>query len=428
MSEGGVVIVGSGHAGLHAAASLRELGYQKTITMINGEADLPYQRPPLSKAFMLGKLQAAGLSFRNREYFEQNCIELVSSDRAATIHRIQKRVTTASGRSFPYEHLILSTGARNRTISVPGVGSAGVHFLRSISDAVALRNHLQGAKNVVIVGGGFIGMEFAAVASTFDAKVSVLEAAPRLMARAVSLEVSEYMRRRHVGRRVSISFGESVVCLNEISGAVVSVKMSGGEMVPADLVLIGVGVQPNDELASASGLAVENGILVDEFLATSDPAISAIGDCAVFPNAHSECSMRVESVQNAVDQARTVADRITGNLKTYAAAPWFWSDQADDKLQIAGIALGNETNILSDNARRDVFGGMGTLTGRLHGGEGEAKRFSIFRFRRGRLVCVESVNKSADHMAARALLKQGKLQAITPRELIDAGFELKAFK
>jgi 3-phenylpropionate/trans-cinnamate dioxygenase ferredoxin reductase subunit len=406
MTERGVVIVGAGQAGVQAAASLRELGFMASITLVNGEGVLPYQRPPLSKAFMLGKVEEDGLRFRNQGYFERNSIVLVCSDLAVAIDRPQRRVQLASGETIDYDHLILATGARNRTLPVPGSELSGVHYLRSIADAAALRERLRSANNVVVIGGGFIGMEFAAVAAKLDTQTHVVEASPRIMARAVSPEVSAYFTRRHMDRGTTFSFDDSVVCINGTMDKVVSVETARGGMVPADMVLIGIGVVPNEHLAEEAGLDVANGIVVDDRLITSDPAISAIGDCAMYPSPFGGGMLRLESVQNAVDQGRAVAARLTGKPSSYAGVPWFWSDQGDDKLQIVGIARGTDLRI-------------------VRGNESEG-RFSVFFLRDDALVCVESVNRVADHMAARALLKSGDLSRVTTGHVLAVDFELKS--
>ena len=406
MSRSGAVIVGAGQAGVQTALSLRELGYTKPITIFNGEGNVPYQRPPLSKGFMMGKVGREGMRLRSPDQFDRAGISLVA-DRVEAIDRGARRVIRKSSDHVEYEALVLATGSRNRTLDVPGSELEGVLSLRSLDDAEALQQRLKSARDVVIIGGGFIGLEFAAVASKSVARVHVVEAAPRTMARAVSPEVSTYFTRRHLERGTTFSFGDTVLGINGRAGQVVSVETATMGTLPADLVLVGVGIVPNSELAHAAGLATDNGIVVDEQLLTSDPLISAIGDCAVYPNAFSQSMLRVESVQNAVDHGRTVAARLTGARVSYAAVPWFWSDQGDDKLQIAGISRTGDTWL----TKGDELGG----------------RFSAFLFRDDALVCVQSVNRVADHMAARALLKTGRLRRITPDTVRAAGFDLKSF-
>jgi 3-phenylpropionate/trans-cinnamate dioxygenase ferredoxin reductase subunit len=407
MTEGGVVIVGAGQAGLQTAASLRELAYPGSITLINEEYSLPYQRPPLSKTYMLGKATEDALRLRNRSYFEENNIRLVGPVRAMAIDRSARKLKLASGADLPYDHLVLATGAKNRSLPIKGSDLHGVYSLRTIADAASLRNQLQETRNAVVLGGGFIGMEFAAVAAKLGAQTHVVEVASRIMARATSPEVSAYLTRRHGERGTTFSFNESVVRINGEANKVVSVDTASGATFAADLVLIGVGVVPNQTLAENAGLMVMNGVVVDDQLLTEDSAISAIGDCAVYPNSFSNSMLRLESVQNAVDQARFVAARIAGIPARYAGVPWFWSDQGADKLQIAGIAFADDTNLVKED---EDSGG-----------------FSVFRFRNDALVCVESVNRVADHMAARALLKSGKLSSLSSRHVSERDFKLKSY-
>jgi len=406
VSGPGAVIVGAGQAGVQTALSLRELGYSKPVTIFNDEGHVPYQRPPLSKGFMMGKVGREGMRLRGPDHFNRAGISLVT-DRVEAIDRGARKVVLKSSDHVEYEALVLATGSRNRTLDVPGSELEGVLSLRSLDDAESLQQRLKSARDVVIIGGGFIGLEFAAVASKSAARVHVVEAAPRTMARAVSPEISAYFTRRHAERGTTFSFGDTVLGINGRAGQVVSVETTRKGALPTDFVLVGVGITPNSELAHAAGLATDNGIVVDEQLLTSDPLISAIGDCAVYPNAFSKSMLRVESVQNAVDHGRAVAARLTGARVSYAAVPWFWSDQGDDKLQIAGISRAGDTWL----TKGDEPGG----------------RFSVFLFRDDALVCVQSVNRVADHMAARALLKTGRLGRITPDTVRAAGFDLKSF-
>lgn len=404
MTKPGVVIIGAGQGGIQAAVSLRESGYDKPVTVLNDEAAAPYQRPPLSKAFMLRKVEAGGLQLRSAEYYQKTNIKLRSA-RAASIDRNARIVTCESGDKIPYETLVLATGGRNRSLHVPGVELRNVFSLRNIEDAARLREQLNAARRVVVVGAGFIGLEFAAVAAANGASVHVFEAGDRPMARAVSPEVSRYFTDAHRRAGTEFTFGDTVSSLHGRDGAVTSVRTAKEIEVPADLVVLGIGLLANDDLAAKAGLATDNGVIVNAHLQTDDPNIYAIGDCAVHPNPFAQGMARVESVQNAVDQGRCVAAAITGNQSAYAAVPWFWSDQGKDKLQIAGI------------------GGVGDEV--IVSGDVEAGRFSAFRFRDGRLACVESVNKAADHMAARTLLKKGQLDRVSAQDIAAPGFELK---
>ncbi|TDR90098.1 NAD(P)/FAD-dependent oxidoreductase [Enterovirga rhinocerotis] len=400
-----VVIVGSGQAGYQAAASLRENGFQGPVTIVGDEPGLPYQRPPLSKAYLTGKTDEEGLLLRARPFFDDRGIDVLAPERAARIERAERRLVLGSGLSLPYGHLVLATGARNRPLAVPGADLDGVLYLRTRADADRLRAQMSEARRIVVIGAGFIGLEFAAVAAARGVEVTVLEAASRPMSRALSLPMSDFFREAHEAAGLRLVFGAVVTRIEGRGGRAVAVETAAGEMYPCDLVLVGIGVMPNAELAAEAGLAIGNGIVVDAHLLTADPAISAIGDCAAYPSPHAGGrASRLESVQNAVDQARAVAARLTGSPAPYAAVPWFWSDQGSLKLQIAGLAVPHEETII----RGDPASGA----------------FSVFCYEGERLLGVESVNRPADHMIARRLLAAGL--GVTREEAADPGLDLKA--
>ncbi|KAB7787267.1 NAD(P)/FAD-dependent oxidoreductase [Methylorubrum populi] len=402
-----IVIAGAGQAGFQAAASLREAGFSGSLILVGDEAALPYQRPPLSKAYLAGKTDARGLLLRQESFFAEHRIDHRAGTRVTALDRGARQVQLSDGGSLGYDHLILATGTRNRTLPVPGADLAGVRQLRSLDDADALRAAIEGIRRIVVVGAGFIGLEFAAVCAARGLSVTVIEAAERVMARAVSPETSQAFRAFHEEAGVAFLFGAGVTAIKGEGGRIVAVRTADGQSLPADLVVVGIGVVPNQELAEEAGLAVRDGIEVDAFLATSDPAISAIGDCVRFPTRFAAGlpggdRVRIESVQNAVDQGRCLAARLTGRPAAYDAVPWFWSDQGPRKLQIAGLAAPDDAGVL----RRAGAG------------------FSVFRFRDGRLSAVESVDRAADHMAARRLLAAGR--TLTPEQAADPGFDLKA--
>ncbi|MCF3933000.1 FAD-dependent oxidoreductase [Acuticoccus sp. M5D2P5] len=399
-----VVIIGAGHAGFQAAASLRSEGFEGEIVLLSPEDGLPYQRPPLSKAYMMGKTTRENLAFRPDAFFETGRIERRKAH-AHEIDRTNRRVLTDDG-AVPYDHLILAVGAHGRALPVPGADLDGVFMLRTLEDADAIGAHLGNAKNAVVVGAGFIGLEFAAVARAAGLSVHVLELADRPMARAISPEMSALFRAAHEGWGVRLDLGQGLAGLVGENGRVVAVETTEGRRIPADIVVVGIGVLPNTGLASEAGLAIENGIRVDETLLTSDPAISAIGDCASFPEPRTGAIVRLESVQNATDHARTVAARLMGKPAPYHAVPWFWSDQGDLKLQMAGLSTGYDTAILT-------------------GEEGDPGR-SVLCFAGDRLVSVESVNKGGDHMSARRILG-GAGPLPTPDEAAARDFDLKAW-
>jgi len=387
MGEAGIIVVGAGQAGFQVAASLRDEGYAGPVTLVGEEPGLPYQRPPLSKAFLSGKAGPEQINLRPDSFYPGRGISLLASERVVGIDRAGRGVQLASGKALVYEHLVLATGARPRPLGVPGAQLQGVFPLRSRADAEAIYARLQAARRVVVVGAGFIGLEVSVVARAMGHDVHVIEFADRALKRAVSMEVGRFLSDAQTRRGVEFSFSTGVASLTGEGGRVSGVVTSAGETIAADLVVVGVGVQPNVELAQSAGLAVDDGIVVDAHLLTGDPAISAIGDCARYPAAYSAASVRLESVQNAVDQARCVAARLAGKPEPYRKVPWFWSDQGDNRLQIAGVCEAGDDVI--------VRGDIG------------AAKFSIFRFRDDCLTAVESINSAADHMAARKLLADG---------------------
>lgn len=398
-----VVVVGAGHAGVQLAASLRERGSTRPITLIEPDPELPYQRPPLSKEFLCGA-EASGSPLRPLEFYREQSIEL-RCGWADSIDRAARTVRMRDGEVVEYGHLVLATGARNRLLRVPSADAPGVHPLRSLADARVLRRALADAERMVVIGGGFIGLEVAAAASKLGCEATVVETAGRVMSRAVSEPTSESLTRLHRRAGVVVLTGRSVQGFTvDATGGVSGVELDDREILPADLVVVGVGVVPNVELARDSGLEVANGIVVDETLLTADRRISAIGDCAAFPDGGPLPLMRLESVQNALDQARFVAARLSGDTGAYAAVPWFWTAQFSAKLQIAGIAhTEGEVVVLGD----------------------PDAAFSALRFEEGVLAAVESVNRPGDHMAARRILGSGVLPRI--EEARANGFSLKGF-
>jgi 3-phenylpropionate/trans-cinnamate dioxygenase ferredoxin reductase subunit len=399
-----VVILGAGYGGVQAAASLREEGFAGAIRLIEAGTALPYQRPPLSKAFMKGEATADGLVLRGEAFYREQAIDLALGVRAAAIEPGGRLVRLADGKAVAYDHLILATGARARPLPLAGVDLKGVHALRDLPDAERLKAEIAGATRAVVVGAGFIGLEFAAVAATLGLAVTVLEAAPRVMMRAVSEPMSRAFEAKHRALGVDLRLGEGVRALIGDLGRVTGVETASGSRLAADIVLLAVGVLAEDRLAAEAGLAVENGVAVDAALRASDPAIFAVGDNNCHPNDFFGGRLRLESVQNAVDQARAVARTIAGRSAPYRALPWFWSDQADWKLQIAGVSRGLTRHVLR--------------------GEPESGSFSVFGYEGERLAVVESVNRPADHMIARRLIDARV--GPTPEQAADPAFDLRA--
>lgn len=317
----GTLVVGGGHAGFEVAESLRLGGYKDPITLVGDERHLPYQRPPLSKGFLLDKVSLDDIGLRPAAYYRDHHVDLVTGTRVTAIDRAGRRIRTAAGTEQSYDWLVLAVGARNRTLGVAGAVRDGVLNLRTLDESAWLKARLAHTRDVVIIGGGFIGLEVAAVARTLGRSVTVLEAGPRLMARAVGPDVSAFYRALHEARGVTVLCDSSVAGIDGQHGRIQSVRLGDGRVFPADLVVVGIGVLPNTELAADAGLSVGNGIVVDEFLQTSDPHIFAIGDCAAHPNRFADGPIRLESVQNAADQARTVAATICGTRTPYTAVP-----------------------------------------------------------------------------------------------------------
>jgi 3-phenylpropionate/trans-cinnamate dioxygenase ferredoxin reductase subunit len=401
----GVLILGAGQAGLQLASSLREGSYAGPIRLVGDEPHAPYQRPPLSKGYLSGSAPEAMLFMQEPSYFAQHDIEFLPNETATALHRDLKQVDLASGRFLTYEHLVFATGTRNRTLPCVEGDFANVLSLRTLADAQALKAAIGSAKRVVVVGGGFLGLEAATTAAAAGSDVRVIEAGPRVLGRVLTEPVSQVVQRSHEEAGVRFDLSSAVVAVHGDGTAAHTIELKSGERVPADLVLISIGVVPNDELAAAAGLEVHNGIVVDKNLLTEDLAISAIGDCAVFPFAADHGRMvRLESVQNAVDQARCVADRISGRVADYDQVPLFWSDQAGLRLQMAGLTRGGEMAVVRGNQA--------------------GKAFSVFCYREDRLVAVESVSRLPDHMLARRLLREGVNP--TPEQAADLGCDLKA--
>ncbi|HWK68201.1 MAG TPA: FAD-dependent oxidoreductase [Rhizobiaceae bacterium] len=380
------VIVGAGHAGSQAAASLRQEGYDGQILLVSDERDLPYHKPPLSKGFLKSP-DSPALVLRNADFYRDNAIEIVYGATVSEIDRQAKTVRLGDAKRLSYTQLVLATGSRPRLPALSGATLEGIVSLRTLADARRLNELLQGASQAVIVGGGYIGMELAHTLTALGRKVTVLEAAPRVLARSVAPEVSRHVHERSVAAGIEIVTGASVAVFEGVHGRVSQLRLEDGRVFAADLVILGIGAVPNVELAAAAGLAAENGAVVDDHMRTSDPAILAVGDCASFGHWQAGRRLRLESVQNATDQAKNAARTIAGRPSPYREVAWFWSDQGDMKLQTAGLALNADRRVIT--------------------GSPETNAFAVYHFRRAELVAVDSVNRPADHMIARKLLAIG---------------------
>ena len=408
MSEAaaGIVIIGAGQAGVQTAEALRSSGYEGSITLLGDEADGPYHRPPLSKAWLAGDMEAAQLVMRAPEMLARKHIELRTSVTVTSIDRAAQRVLLADGTSLAYSGLLLATGSTPRRLPLPGGDAAGVLALRSKGDANAMaeRMTLCIEKNlpVVVVGGGFIGLEVAATARKKGLAVTVLEAAPRLLGRVLAPKLSDWYAELHRSHGVNLVFDARIAALNVGSdGAVTGVQMADGTVHPAGLVVVGIGVNANDQLALAAGLECDRGIVVDGCGRTSDPAIVAAGDCTArrLPDGS---LLRLESVQNATEQGKSAAAALLGQDRPFTATPWFWSDQYDKKLQMAGLSTG-----------ADQWAVRGDMA---------ANSFSVYHFKGEQLLAVDSVNAAKEHLQARKLLDAGVSPTLA--QATDTGFDL----
>ena len=374
-----IVIVGAGQAAAQLVLSLRQGGCKEPIRMIGDEPYAPYQRPPLSKKFLTERPPAETLYFRPEKFWAEQNVAVVYGVPVEGIDRANKWVSFKGGEA-EYSTLFLSTGTRARPLPVPGVDLSGVFSLRKIDDVRVLRGPLDAAKHIVIVGGGYIGLEVAAVARAEGREVTVLEAEDRVMKRVTSPVISAFMQDFHKSRGVDIRLGARLAAI-EGEGRVAQVRLADGAALAADLVLLAVGAKPNDDLASATGLPCEDGVVVDEHGRTADPAIYAAGDCTRFPSRRYGRKLRLECVQNAIDQAKAAAAAILGKPQPYDPVPWFWSDQYELKLQMAGLSEGY------DDA---------TTVGDV-----PAARFSVEYRKNGKLIAVDAVNDGRAYMSGR---------------------------
>jgi 3-phenylpropionate/trans-cinnamate dioxygenase ferredoxin reductase subunit len=403
VSGAGIVIVGASYAGLNAAAAARSAGCTLPVTLIGDEEHLPYQRPPLSKEFLRGTLDAGQLPLRAAAFFESSGIALRTGTRVLAVDRSTRTLALDSGEQLAFDKLILATGCRPRVLQAPGADAAGIHYLRTMDDALAIAHRLETSRSVAVVGGGFIGLEIAASVRRMGKGVSVVEAQDRLLARALSAEMGGYIADWHRREGVDLHFGAQVERFQVAGGHVTGVELADGQVLAADLVVVGIGVVPNMELAQAAGLACSNGVVVDAHARTVDGDIYAAGDCTSHPNAYARGMARLECVQNAIDQGRVAGANAAGGNASYSAPPWFWSDQYDVKLQGVGISTGYDRLVLRGSMKDHAF--------------------SAFYLAGPTLLAVESVNKPGEHMLARKLLA-AKVE-VTDAQLADPAYDLR---
>lgn len=401
-----MIIVGAGQAGLQVADSLRQEGYDGRILMFGEEPHPPYNRPPLSKKWLLERHDITSIAIRGADYLQRRQIEVHTRARVESIDCQARSVQLGNGERLAYRGLALCTGARLRRLSLPGAELGGVLGLKTADDALALSAALDVCalehKPLVVIGGGFIGLEVAATARKRGVEVTVLEGLGRLMSRVVAPIVSEAARALHESHGVRLMFEAKIVALEGQHGSVSGVRLADGQLVPAGCVLVGIGVEQNDRLAAAAGLDCDRGIIVDDCSRTSAPHVVAAGDCTARRRADGGL-LRLESVQNAVEQGKAAAAALLGREQPFSTTPWFWSDQHEMKLQMAGLSHGYDQVV----TRGDVA----------------ARIFSAYYFRNGRLIAVDSLSRPPEHMLARKLLDRGV--SPTPDQVADPSFSLQ---
>lgn len=395
-----IVIVGAGQAGGSAALQLRSAGFEGAVTLIGAEPHPPYERPPLSKAYLTGDLAYDSLLLRPLEFYRDQNVQLLTDTSVTSINLVEKFVMTSDKQALRFDKLLLATGARPRQLPISGADLSGVHYLRTLGDVAALQNTMRRAQNVCLIGGGYVGLEFASVARKAGLKVTVLEAADRLLQRVTTPEMSEYFADLHRSHGVEVCVGARI---QEIQGAdqVERVVCEHGT-VPADLVLIGIGALPSVEIAEAAGLACDNGIQVDEMCRSSHPDVFAAGDCTNHPNALLKRRLRLESAPNATDQARVAAINMMGANETYCTVPWFWSDQYTSKLQAVGFSSDGTQGVCR--------------------GDKAAHQFAMFYLKENRLVAVEAINSAKAFMAGKRLYGH----ELDPDQLADPATDLRS--
>lgn len=400
-----IVIAGAGQAGAQAVISLRQLGFTGDITLIGEEAALPYQRPPLSKAYLKGEMEEERLYFRLQDFYDQQNISVRTGVRVVSVDRADRTVVTGQGEHIAYDRLLLATGAPPRHLCVPGSDLEGLFYLRTLRDSDVLRSILETPGRVLIVGAGYIGLEVAAVARQAGCDVTIIEMADRVLARVASKPVSDFYEELHRSAGAEFRFGAAVTAFEGEGGQLTGAVLDDGETVPCTHGLIGIGAVPEVTLARDAGLHVENGIVVDDHARTSDPHIWAAGDCTNFPSARYDRRMRLESVPNAIEQAKVAAANISGGDSVYDPLPWFWSDQYDVKLQTVGLGEGHDRQVIR--------------------GSPADRRFSVWYLKGGVPLAVDAINDPGAFTLGKRLIAANKL--VNVERLGDPETDLKSF-
>ena len=396
------VIAGAGHAAGQVVATLKQLKYAGQIVLVGDEDYLPYQRPPLSKKFLAGAMPAERLHFKPASFYDEPNIEIRLRTRITTIDRDNKSVHTEGGERISYDKLVLALGSRARRLRIDGADLAGVHYLRSIADVDDIRSELNHYRRTVIIGAGYIGLEVAAVMQQLGLDVTVVELADRVMSRVVSPEISDFYQIEHTNQGVKLRLSTSVSAFRG-DKRIASVETTDGEQIPADFVVVGIGIVANTELAASAGLTVDNGIVVNDQCETSDPAVYAVGDCTAHPNAIYNRQLRLESVHNALEQAKTAAANICGKETHYSQVPWFWSDQYDLKLQIAGLSEGYDEIVIRGNPAD--------------------RSFACLYLKNGQLIATDAVNAPREFVQSKGLIASHA--KIDPARLADTDIPLQ---
>ena len=396
------VIIGASHAAAQLSVSLRQEGWDGEIIMIGDEPHLPYHRPPLSKTFLSGDKSIQDLLIRPAAFYAKQQIQFIHSH-VVSIDRERKILDLADGSQISYDKLALCTGARVRKLDIEGSDLKGIYYVRNAADIEAIQQHIQSAKHAVMIGGGYIGLETAASLRKQEIQVSLLETASRILQRVTAPELSEFYTRIHQAQGVSIYHNMTTT---RIVGTtqVESISCADGKMIPADLVIVGIGVQPNIELAQAAGIEVDNGIVIDAYGRTNDPDIVAAGDCTSHFNTHYQRQIRLESVPNANEQAKVAAATLCGKSKPYSALPWFWSDQYDIKLQIAGLNHGYDQLVIRGDLQN-------------------SNSFAAFYFKNKQLIAADCINRPLEFMISKKIINDN-IQ-IDPAQFADESIDLK---
>jgi 3-phenylpropionate/trans-cinnamate dioxygenase ferredoxin reductase subunit len=401
-----IIIVGAGHGGAQAAVQLRQLGFAGSLAIIGDEPEIPYERPPLSKDFLAGEKEFARMLIRPQMFWQDRAIAMLTGQRVMSVDAQARTVTTSTGDCFTYENLIWATGGAARRLSCAGHDLAGIHAIRTHADVEALKTELANAQRIAIVGGGYIGLEVAAVLSKLGKTVIVLEAMDRVLARVAGPALSAFYEAEHRAHGVTIRTGVMVSAISGDAGRATGVILADGEHVAADIIIVGIGIVPAVAALVAAGAPAANGVDVDDHCRTGLPHIFAIGDCAAHTNSFAGgAHIRLESVQNANDMATTVARLLTGNPKPYHAVPWFWSNQYDLRLQTVGVSMGYDATVL----RGDVA----------------ARSFSVIYLKAGAVLALDCVNAVRDYVQGKALVETGAI--LDPAALADTEIPLKTW-